>query len=410
MSATAVSSTSGAGAARRRLGLVAAALSVAIPGLAYSGLFMSEALVYPLSTLALAAMAAALARPRRCVSARARGDAALALLTHVRAAALDPGPLPGGRDPVRVRTQARAGAPPGAAVGCGRTLRRGDRRRLRARRPLERRLRRYAAAAGGYELRAVAGRRLAPGRHLRRGGRDPARRAGDDGRRVRRGGSATRGLRARRDRAAWTIALVLEVGTFASRWVEHVAERELLTVAPPLFLVFGLWLARGAAARPWTKLARSRGRDARRPPAGGAIRRPGGRARRVQLHPALAARRGDVDHDPRGALPARRPRHGRRGGLRPPAGQGRPAGARRDRARRPLGRLDTRDRPLSRLDRAWVFDTGDPRWLDAAADGPVAYLHGRRSRRRPLEARVLEPPHRPSPSWTAPRRSLRSSR
>jgi hypothetical protein len=31
---------------------------------------------------------------------------------------------------------------------------------------------------------------------------------------------------------------------------------------------------------------------------------------------------------------------------------------------------------LSRLDRAWVFDTGDPRWLDRAADGPVTYVHG----------------------------------
>jgi hypothetical protein len=31
---------------------------------------------------------------------------------------------------------------------------------------------------------------------------------------------------------------------------------------------------------------------------------------------------------------------------------------------------------LSRLDRAWVFDTGDPRWLDRAAAGPVAYVHG----------------------------------
>jgi hypothetical protein len=31
---------------------------------------------------------------------------------------------------------------------------------------------------------------------------------------------------------------------------------------------------------------------------------------------------------------------------------------------------------LTRLDRAWVFDTHDPRWLDDAADEPVTYLHG----------------------------------
>jgi hypothetical protein len=29
---------------------------------------------------------------------------------------------------------------------------------------------------------------------------------------------------------------------------------------------------------------------------------------------------------------------------------------------------------LTRLDRAWVFDAGDPRWVDRAADGPVTYL------------------------------------
>ena len=30
---------------------------------------------------------------------------------------------------------------------------------------------------------------------------------------------------------------------------------------------------------------------------------------------------------------------------------------------------------LTQLDRTWVFDTGDPRWIDAAATGPVTYLH-----------------------------------
>ena len=30
---------------------------------------------------------------------------------------------------------------------------------------------------------------------------------------------------------------------------------------------------------------------------------------------------------------------------------------------------------LTHLDRTWVFDTGEPRWIDAAATGPVTYLH-----------------------------------
>ncbi len=48
---------------------------------------------------------------------------------------------------------------------------------------------------------------------------------------------------------AWTLTTVAEVGIFASRWVGHITERQLLTVAPPLFLVFALWLARGAGRR-----------------------------------------------------------------------------------------------------------------------------------------------------------------
>ena len=35
---------------------------------------------------------------------------------------------------------------------------------------------------------------------------------------------------------------------------------------------------------------------------------------------------------------------------------------------------------LTHLDRAWVFDIGDPRWVDEADNGPVTYLHASRSR------------------------------
>src|SRR5689334_7886635 len=49
----------------RRQALLAAALTLAAPGLAYSGLVMTEVVFYPLLTLAAWATAAALARPTR---------------------------------------------------------------------------------------------------------------------------------------------------------------------------------------------------------------------------------------------------------------------------------------------------------------------------------------------------------
>ena len=45
---------------------------------------------------------------------------------------------------------------------------------------------------------------------------------------------------------AYAFVTVVEVGSFASRFVEHVTERQLLSVAPPIFVVFAVWLARGA--------------------------------------------------------------------------------------------------------------------------------------------------------------------
>ena len=79
---------------RRPLGpawaLVAAALSVAVPGLAYSGLVMTEALTYPVTALALAFLSATLARPTPVLQALSLGSMVIALATHVRAAALVP--------------------------------------------------------------------------------------------------------------------------------------------------------------------------------------------------------------------------------------------------------------------------------------------------------------------------------
>ena len=49
---------------------------------------------------------------------------------------------------------------------------------------------------------------------------------------------------------------------------------------------------------------------------------------------------------------------------------------------------------LTQLDRAWVFDVGDPRWVDAVGHRPRHLPSGKRVSRRRLEAPVLEPPDR----------------
>ena len=44
---------------------------------------------------------------------------------------------------------------------------------------------------------------------------------------------------------AYLAVTVVEVSAFASRFVDHVTERQLLSVAPPVFVAFAVWLARG---------------------------------------------------------------------------------------------------------------------------------------------------------------------
>src|SRR5262249_59063661 len=45
---------------------------------------------------------------------------------------------------------------------------------------------------------------------------------------------------------SYTVWSVVQVGLFASRFAGVLSERNLITVAPPLFLAFALWLQRGA--------------------------------------------------------------------------------------------------------------------------------------------------------------------
>ena len=45
--------------------------------------------------------------------------------------------------------------------------------------------------------------------------------------------------------SAYFVVTVAEVGVFASRFIEHITERQLLSVAPPVFVAFAVWLGRG---------------------------------------------------------------------------------------------------------------------------------------------------------------------
>lgn len=357
--------------------LAAAALALALPELAYSGLLMSEVAVYPTVTLALWAIAAALVQPTPRRQALVLAAIALALATHVRSVALVPTlvvavALQCGfeRTLVPARRQALLLGVTGAL--CAVTLAvfaiAGSWRDA---------LGAYAAAAGGYELGAaathvawhfagvfilVAGIPLIALAAMTiecawRRERDPAACA----------------LVA--TAAAWTACLVLEVGTFASQWVDHVVTRDLLPVVPPLLLVFALWIVQGLPrAAPWLQLAAL------------AVAAP------ALLLPVQRYALQESALDAFGIIPLWRLREATSTTtlelVYPLAVATVVCAAvllpRRLRLALPvavavvfasLSVLSTREiQRLTLLDRAWVFDVGDPRWVDRAADGPVTYL------------------------------------
>ena len=231
--------------ARKEWALAAAGLTLAIPGLAYSGLLMTEVVFYPVTVLAAFAMALVLERPSLGRQALLVATVALAALTRLQLFVLVP-----------------------AFVTA-----------LAAFLALERRpgdVRRHLPALGGL-LALCAGWaswRLRDGGPLSRlfGGYEPAG-AADYGLR-----SAARFVgyhaadlvllsgifpfctllvlwacsgRSRALRAYVAVAssivvwLVAEVGVFASGLVGHLAERNLLPLAPVLFVGFAAWLGLG---------------------------------------------------------------------------------------------------------------------------------------------------------------------
>ena len=229
-----------------RLALVAAALAVAIPDLAYSGLILTDVALYPVLVLAAWAMAATLARPTLTRQGLLLAAIALASATRLQAVVLAPAFV--------------------TAVGVKALLDRELRWAARL----------WPSAAGFAALGAGWA-----GWQLRNGG--PASKlfgayqaAGEvhytlgDALRfclyhaadvllftgvapvcalvvllaVRPAGAEARAYLA--VAASVTVWLVAEVGVFASRHVGHLAERNLFALAPILFPALALWLDRGA--------------------------------------------------------------------------------------------------------------------------------------------------------------------
>jgi hypothetical protein len=234
--------------------LVAAALTLALPGLLYSGLVMTEVAFLPISVLAAWAMARALEEPTARRQAVVVGAIALAAATRLQAGVLVPVLLTAlglaawfERDLRLVRrfVPTLAGV---AVLALGWAV-----FRLHDGGPWTKLLGSYEAATSAswgalkivrfvlYHLADVlllvaavplcALVLLALEAAL---GREPAREA----------------------RAFLAVAVasvvwfVLEVGVFASVHVDRLAERDLLALAPLGFLALGLWLDRGAPRRP----------------------------------------------------------------------------------------------------------------------------------------------------------------
>ena len=232
-----------------RWALVAAGLTVLIPGLAYSGLLMSEALYYPAAVTAVWALAACLERPTLARQAVLLGAIGLALATRLQAvgfaavilvaiallAAAERSSTPFRRMlPLLGVLGALAVVWVGTRIALG-----GVGELLGAYAPL--------TEAGAYSARDIAQSiawqtgalaLLTIGIPL-----------------LALGVLTWEALRAReldpRVRAlvasavAYLTVTVIEVSAFASRFVEHVTERQLLSVAPPAFVAFAVWLQRG---------------------------------------------------------------------------------------------------------------------------------------------------------------------
>ena len=229
--------------------LAAAALTACLPALAYSGLLMSEAAFLPAATLALWLTARTIAQPSAWRQAALLGALGLAVAARLQGVILVPILVTAAlltawfaRDPRVVArlslTWAALGVLALSWVGL-RLVTGGD---------ITGAFGAYSGTLGsGYDAGAIA--------------RFVFYHAGDifllvlgiplvalgvlayGAARGREGDAGVRSLTA--VSLATAFWLPLQVGVFASRYVGHLAERDLIVVAPPLFVCLAVWLARG---------------------------------------------------------------------------------------------------------------------------------------------------------------------
>jgi hypothetical protein len=234
-----------------RWALVAAVLTLALPGLVYSGLVMTEVLFYPLLVLAGWAAARAIERPTAARHAVLVAAVVIATLTRLQALVLVPAVLCayGLEAWLAHSTATIRRSLPVLALGIVTLVALGAVRLAGAEV-----LGGYGVVAhGGYSLGSAARYVLYHAASLTiLTGVFPvcalllllvrAVRAGEPS-------GAVRAFLA--VAASFSLWLVVEVGVFASQYVGRLAERDLIGLAPLLFLALAVWIDRGAPRGYW---------------------------------------------------------------------------------------------------------------------------------------------------------------
>jgi hypothetical protein len=232
-----------------RAALLAATLTVLMPGLAYSGLLMSEAVYYLAAVVAAWSLAACLRDPSIARQAVLLGAVGVALATRLQAigfvgaivlALLVLAAAERSTHPFRrmLPTLAALGVA-GSVWVATRLAAGGVGESLGAYAPL--------SAADEYSLVDISSSvAWQAGAVVLLTIGIPLVALGILGWETVRGREQDVGVRALvATTVAYLVVTVVEVGAFASRFVEHITERQLLSVAPPVFIVFAVWLRRG---------------------------------------------------------------------------------------------------------------------------------------------------------------------
>ena len=234
----------------RKWALAAAALAVAVPGLTYSGLVMTEVLFYPLLVLAAWAAAESIARPSLLnqgllvaavlAAAATRLQAIVLLPVFLTAVGLEAAmtrswsavrrlwPAAAGLTALVVAWIAWRAASGGGTLGGYAVVTTTSYSVGGALKYVVWHLADTLVLCGLFPAGAVAAMLV---RALRRGETDPRVRAY---------------LAVAASLTAW---LVVEVGIFASRYSDRIVERYLMGLAPVLFVGLVLWIERGATGR-----------------------------------------------------------------------------------------------------------------------------------------------------------------